>query len=84
MAKVHVHNERPDAVIAYGLGLGALSRITIENLDGQAHDVREAKAAAFVGEAGGPGGSGSVAAAPTAVAEADGAATDGPEPSRSP
>ena len=55
MAKVHVHNERPDAVIAYGLSLGALSRITIENLDGQAHDVREAKAAAFVGEAGGTG-----------------------------
>ncbi len=57
MAKVHVHNERPDAVIAYGLSLGALSRITIENLDGQAHDVREAKAAAFVGEAGGTGSS---------------------------
>ena len=52
MVKVHVHNERPDAVVAYGLSLGALSRITIENLDGQAHDVREAKAAAFVGEAG--------------------------------
>ena len=49
LAKVHVHNERPDAVIAYGLGVGTLSRITIENLDGQAHDVREAKAAAFVG-----------------------------------
>ena len=34
MAKVHVHNERPDPVIAYGLSLGTLSRITIENLDG--------------------------------------------------
>jgi DAK2 domain fusion protein YloV len=66
-AKVHVHNERPDAVIAYGLSLGALSRITVENLDGQAHDVREAKAAAFVGEAGGEG-SAAVSAA-TAVAE---------------
>jgi DAK2 domain fusion protein YloV len=53
VAKVHVHNEQPDAVVAYGLSLGALSRITIENLDGQAHDVREAKAAAFVSEAGG-------------------------------
>ena len=31
--KVHVHNERPDEVIAYGLGLGTLSRISVENLD---------------------------------------------------
>jgi DAK2 domain fusion protein YloV len=53
MAKIHVHNERPDAVIAYGLSVASLSRITIENLDGQAHDVREARAAAFVGEEGG-------------------------------
>jgi DAK2 domain fusion protein YloV len=55
MVKVHVHNDRPDAVIAHGLSLGTLSRITIENLDSQAHDVREAKAAAFVGEEGGTG-----------------------------
>jgi DAK2 domain fusion protein YloV len=48
LAKVHVHNEHPDAVIAYGLSIGTLSRITIENLDSQAHDVRETKAAAFV------------------------------------
>lgn len=48
MAKIHVHNERPDAVIAYGLSVGTLTRITIENLDGQASDVREAKAAAFI------------------------------------
>ena len=34
MAKIHVHNERPDAVIAYGLSIGTLTRITIENLDG--------------------------------------------------
>ena len=53
LAKVHVHNDRPDVVVAYGLALGALSRITIENLDGQAHDVREARAAAFLGEHGG-------------------------------
>ncbi len=53
MVKIHVHNDRPDAVIAYGIGVGHLSRITIENLDGQAHDVREAKAAAFVGARGG-------------------------------
>jgi uncharacterized protein len=50
MVKVHVHNDRPDQVIAYGLSLGTLARITIENLDSQAHDVREARAAAFVHE----------------------------------
>src|SRR6188472_4086303 len=33
--KVHVHNERPDLVIGYGLTLAALSRITVENLDNQ-------------------------------------------------
>jgi len=53
LAKVHVHNDRPDAVIAYGLGVGLLSRISIENLDGQAHDVRDAKAVAFIGKQGG-------------------------------
>ena len=47
--KVHVHNERPDLVIGYGLGLGDLSRITVENLDNQAQDVRETRAAAFTG-----------------------------------
>jgi len=45
--KIHVHNERPDEVISYGMSLGALSKITIENLDRQATDVRErAKATA--------------------------------------
>ncbi len=52
LAKVHVHNDRPDGVIAYGLTVGTLSRITIENLDSQAHDVRESRAAAFVGAVG--------------------------------
>ena len=47
--KVHVHNERPDLVIGYGLTLGNLSRITVENLDNQAKDVRETKAAEFTG-----------------------------------
>jgi dihydroxyacetone kinase-like predicted kinase len=47
--KVHVHSERPDEVIGYGLGLGALSRISVENLDNQARDVREAKATEFTG-----------------------------------
>ena len=45
--KVHVHNERPDEVIGYGLGLGTLSRISVENLDNQARDVRETRAAEF-------------------------------------
>jgi DAK2 domain fusion protein YloV len=45
--KVHVHGERPDAAIAYGLSLGALSRVSVENLDHQARDVRETRAAAF-------------------------------------
>ena len=49
--KVHVHNERPDQVIGYGLGLGSLSRISVENLDNQARDVRETRAAAFTASA---------------------------------
>jgi DAK2 domain fusion protein YloV len=49
--KVHVHNERPDLVIGYGLGLGTLSRISVENLDNQARDVRETRAAEFTGSA---------------------------------
>ncbi len=49
--KVHVHNERPDLVIGYGLGLGSMSRISVENLDNQARDVRETRAAAFTGGA---------------------------------
>jgi uncharacterized protein len=47
--KVHVHNERPDEVIGYGLGIGSLSRISVENLDNQARDVREARATEFTG-----------------------------------
>lgn len=39
--KIHIHNERPDEVIALGLSLGTLSRISVENLDRQASDVRE-------------------------------------------
>jgi fatty acid kinase len=54
LVKVHVHNERPDEVIAYGLSLGTLTRITIENLDTMADDVREARAAEFVGDASRP------------------------------
>ena len=51
LVKVHVHNDRPDAVIAYGLSLGSLTRITVENLDTMADDVREARASDFVGAA---------------------------------
>jgi DAK2 domain fusion protein YloV len=66
--KVHVHNERPDLVVGYGLSVGVLSRISIENLDNQARDVRETKAAAFTGEQSAtPTGSGTPAAATTAA-----------------
>jgi len=47
--KVHVHNERPDEVIGYGLSQGSLSRISVENLDNQARDIREARATEFTG-----------------------------------
>ncbi len=47
--KVHVHNERPDEVIGYGLQQGSLSRISVENLDNQARDIREARATEFTG-----------------------------------
>jgi hypothetical protein len=47
--KVHIHNERPDQVIGYGLGLGSLSKISVENLDNQARDVQEARATEFTG-----------------------------------
>jgi dihydroxyacetone kinase-like predicted kinase len=50
--KVHVHNERPDLVLAYALGLGTLSMISVENLDQQASDVREKVATAFTTTAG--------------------------------
>jgi fatty acid kinase len=49
--KVHVHNERPDLVIAFGLTQGSLSRISVENLDNQARDLRETRAAEFTSTA---------------------------------
>ena len=49
VVKVHIHNERPDLVIALGLSVGALTRITVENLDAQSHEVREKRAAEMVG-----------------------------------
>ncbi|HEV8516904.1 MAG TPA: DAK2 domain-containing protein [Candidatus Limnocylindrales bacterium] len=44
LVKIHVHNERPDEVIGYGLSLGALTRVAIENLDVQAREVRATRA----------------------------------------
>ena len=71
--KVHVHCERPDQVIQYGLGQGALSRISVENLDAQARDVRERRAAEFTAAAA-PPEPGTAAASAMAVAVAPGAA----------
>jgi DAK2 domain fusion protein YloV len=77
--KVHVHNERADLVLAYALGLGTLSKITIETLDTQAADVRETRAAAFTaeGEGGAPEGfkASNASAPPRTAAEA--ASTNG-------
>jgi uncharacterized protein len=69
--KIHVHNEHPDLVIGYGLSLGTLSRISVENLDNQARDVRETRAAAFTG------GSGRGDATPTPGEPRDGTALAG-------
>jgi DAK2 domain fusion protein YloV len=65
--KVHVHNERPDEVIAYGLGVGVLSRISIENLDNQARDIRETRAAAFTEAPAGSDAAYAAAPRPTTV-----------------
>jgi dihydroxyacetone kinase-like predicted kinase len=52
--KVHVHSERPHDVLALGLSLGTLSRISVENLDNQTRDVRERRASEFTGPAATP------------------------------
>jgi hypothetical protein len=70
--KVHVHNERPDLVIGYGLTLGSLSRISVENLDNQARDVRETRAAEFTAE---PAGAAGGAVADGAIRRTGSAAT---------
>ncbi|MFL5777718.1 MAG: DAK2 domain-containing protein [Chloroflexota bacterium] len=49
-AKVHIHNEHPDAVLGYALSLGTLSKISVENLDRQTHEIRERRATAFAGD----------------------------------
>ncbi len=48
--KIHVHSERPDVVLEHALALGSLSRISVENLDQQARDVRERRATEFTGD----------------------------------
>ncbi len=75
--KVHVHNEHPDLVIGYGLGVGSLSRISVENLDNQARDVRETKAADFTGGAASVDGASSDGATSPSAGDS-GAATVGP------
>ena len=67
--KVHVHNERPDLVIGYGIGAGDLSRVSVENLDNQTRDVRESRAADF---AAGAGATAVPASAPSTVETARG------------
>ncbi len=74
LVKVHIHNERPDEVIAYGLSLGTLTRITVENLDTMADDVREARATEFVAADEGSTGRGASGAEGAAVAVAAGPA----------
>ena len=51
--KVHVHNLRPDEVLAYGIGLGDVRAVTIENLDQQSAE-RATGHAAFNQLADGP------------------------------
>ena len=61
--KVHVHNDRPDHVIALGLSKGSLTRVAIENLDSQSQEARDKREAelsvgplvAPVGASDGPG-----------------------------
>jgi hypothetical protein len=61
--KVHVHNDRPDQIIALGLSMGSLTRITVENLDSQSQEIRdkteaELSVGQLVGQAGAAEGSG--------------------------
>src|SRR5206468_7401022 len=39
LVKVHVHNDRPDEVIALGVSLGTLSQVAVQNLDEQTRDL---------------------------------------------
>lgn len=57
LLKIHVHTGEPELVLRYLRTVGTLASGTLENLDGQATDVREARAAAFL-EGPGPVGAG--------------------------
>jgi DAK2 domain fusion protein YloV len=63
--KIHVHSERPDVILERVLALGSLSRISVENLDHQAREVRERRATEFTGDAPATGGELRAVAAPT-------------------
>ena len=67
--KVHVHNLRPDEVLAYGISLGDVRAVTIENLDQQSAE-RATGHAAFNQLADGP-----LAASPRATAASLGRGT---------
>jgi DAK2 domain fusion protein YloV len=64
LARVHLHSERPDLAIGYGLRRGTISRVTVENMDLLSAGEREERAAellsvapselARVGAMGGP------------------------------
>jgi len=49
MARVHLHSERPDLAIGYGLRRGTVSRVTIENMDLLSAGEREERAAELLG-----------------------------------
>jgi DAK2 domain fusion protein YloV len=70
--KIHIHNDRPDQVIAFGLSLGALSRISVENLDRQATDVRQRAAAATANDGAAMDPSATEPEAPPVVERQDG------------
>ncbi|HEV8403262.1 MAG TPA: DAK2 domain-containing protein [Candidatus Limnocylindrales bacterium] len=80
--KIHVHSERPDLVVSYGLGLGTISRISIENLDKQARDVRETRAAAFAADVAVPAETST--RQPTAAGSPSGGSPVGPSLSETP
>jgi len=48
-AKVHIHNERPDEVLAFALSVGSISHVSVENLDRQAREARAARGHALTG-----------------------------------
>jgi hypothetical protein len=69
-AKVHVHNERPDEILAYGLSLGTLSDITVVNLDHQTAEVRGKRVDELTGGAAAAAGKSDAKAGPAAEAVA--------------